>query len=233
MIPIEAIEDTAFELMQRAAIVIPDDYKSGIEAMLGEEQAELSRFVLQAMIENWQAAEEDRRAMCADTGLPRYFVKVGNEARIEGGFVALETALRRATAAATQAIPLRPNRVHPLSRADHNNNVGILAPEIDPHGPPRMHRVDLREQMPYTMMANAWATMFSKGDDLIQVTGAPRFAPCRSSCAPARGRSTTAARSTARAPTPAPDRGAGSCSTTWARTRGASASWAVTSADAS
>jgi len=52
----------------------------------------------------------------------------------------------------------------------------ILAPEIDPHGPPRMHRVDLREQAPIAMMANAWATVFSKGDDLIQVTGAPRFA---------------------------------------------------------
>ncbi|MEO1242542.1 MAG: HAMP domain-containing sensor histidine kinase [Pseudomonadota bacterium] len=52
----------------------------------------------------------------------------------------------------------------------------ILAPEIDPHGPPRMHRVDLREQMPTNMIANSWATVFSKGDDLIQVTGAPRFA---------------------------------------------------------
>ena len=28
-------------------------------------------------------------------------------------------------------MPLRPNRVHPLSRKDNNNNVGINAPEID------------------------------------------------------------------------------------------------------
>ena len=52
----------------------------------------------------------------------------------------------------------------------------ILAPEIDPHGPPRMHRVDLREQMPDALIGSAWATIFSTGDDLIQVTGAPRFA---------------------------------------------------------
>ena len=52
----------------------------------------------------------------------------------------------------------------------------ILAPEIDPHGPPRMHHVDLRDQMPDTMITNAWATIFSAGDDLIQVTGAPRYA---------------------------------------------------------
>jgi len=68
--------------------------------------------------------------MCADTGLPRYYVRAGNEALVEGGFVALERALRRATADATAAIPLRPNRVHPLTRVDHDNNVGVHAPEV-------------------------------------------------------------------------------------------------------
>ena len=68
--------------------------------------------------------------MCADTGLPRYYVRAGNEAVVEGGFVALERALRRATADATAAIPLRPNRVHPLTRVDHDNNVGTHAPEV-------------------------------------------------------------------------------------------------------
>jgi signal transduction histidine kinase len=57
-----------------------------------------------------------------------------------------------------------------------NTRMLILAPEIDPHGPPHMHRVDLREQIPTTMIANGWGTMFSTGDDLIQVTGAPRYA---------------------------------------------------------
>ena len=56
---------------------------------------------------------------------------MGNEARVDGGPVALEAALRRATAKATSAVPLRPNRVHPLWRTDHDNNVGIGAPEIE------------------------------------------------------------------------------------------------------
>ncbi|MBI4183914.1 MAG: fumarate hydratase [Proteobacteria bacterium] len=129
--------------MCRAAIEIPEDYKTGIKAMLQSETNELSRFVLAAMVENWEAAEADRRAMCADTGLPRYYVKVGNEARLEGGFVALEGALRRATARATREVPLRPNRVHPLSRKDNNNNVGILAPEIEYSFEPDADWVDL------------------------------------------------------------------------------------------
>ena len=130
-IPSDLIEATAFELMRRAAIEIPEDFRLGVEAMVDTEAEDLSRFVLESMVENWHAAEEDRRAMCADTGLPRYYVKAGNEGVIGGGFVALERALRRATARATHEIPLRPNRVHPLSRADHNNNVGINAPEIE------------------------------------------------------------------------------------------------------
>ena len=130
-IPAALIEEVGQELMRRAAIDIPQDYRDGIRVMLNAEENELSRFVLQAMLDNWEVAEQDRRAMCADTGLPRYYVKCGNDASVEGGFVALERALRRATAKATHDIPLRPNRVHPLTRVDHNNNVGILAPEIE------------------------------------------------------------------------------------------------------
>jgi L(+)-tartrate dehydratase alpha subunit len=89
------------------------------------------------MLGNWEIATADRRPMCADTGLPRYYVRLGNEAAVEGGLVALERALRKATAEATQAIPLRPNRVHPLTREDRNDNVGLHAPEVtfavEPH----------------------------------------------------------------------------------------------------
>ena len=91
-----------------------------------DEDGDLSSFVLEAMLENYAAAKEDSRAMCGDTGCPRWYVKMGNEARIDGGPIALETALRRATANATQSVPLRPNRVHPLWRTDHDNNVGIV-----------------------------------------------------------------------------------------------------------
>ncbi|MDJ0944454.1 MAG: fumarate hydratase [Kiloniellales bacterium] len=131
MIPLSALERTAEELMAKAAIEIPEDYLAGIRAAAVSESGELSAFVLRAMLENYEAAKEDRRAMCADTGVPRWYVKIGNEARIEGGPVALEAALRRATARATTAVPLRPNRVHPLWRTDHNNNCGINAPEIE------------------------------------------------------------------------------------------------------
>ena len=130
MIPAKLVEDTARELMARAAIDIPADYRAGVAAAREREQNRLARFVLTEMERNWDIATAERRPMCADTGLPRYYVRAGNEAVVQGGFVALERALRRATADATATVPLRPNRVHPLTRADHNNNVGAHAPEV-------------------------------------------------------------------------------------------------------
>ncbi len=131
MIPISALQSTAEDLMAKAAIEIPDDYLDGLRGLANIESGELSAFVIQAMLENYEAAKEDRSAMCGDTGVPRWYVKIGNEAKIEGGPIALEAALRRATASATKDVPLRPNRVHPLWRTDHDNNVGLNAPEIE------------------------------------------------------------------------------------------------------
>jgi len=124
------IEQAAYVIMKKAAIDIPDDYLTGIKGMVDSEKGDLSAFVLSAMLEHYEAASEDRRPMCADTGLPRYYVKVGDKAKVNS-MVALEAALRRATANATHDVPLRPNRVHPLWRTEHNNNLGINAPEVE------------------------------------------------------------------------------------------------------
>ena len=143
MIKTAVIQATAETLMKKAAIEIPDDYLTGLKQAATAEDGDLSSFVLEAMLENYQAAKEDSRAMCGDTGCPRWYVKMGNDARLEGGPVALESALRRATANATHSVPLRPNRVHPLWRTDHDNNVGIGAPEIEYGFEPDGNWIDL------------------------------------------------------------------------------------------
>lgn len=136
------IEEAAYEIMKKAAIDIPEDYLSGIEAMADTESGDLSAFVLSAMLDNYRAATEDRRPMCADTGLPRYYVKVGDKARMDS-MVALEAALRKATADATHDVPLRPNRVHPLWRTEHNNNLGINSPEVEWSFEPEVDWIDV------------------------------------------------------------------------------------------
>ncbi len=143
MIDQKLIQSTGEKLMEKAGIEIPDDYLTGVKAMANAEDGELSAFVLRAMLENYEAAKQDRRAMCADTGVPRWYVKIGNDAKLAGGPIAMEAAIRTATATATHDIPLRPNRVHPLWRTDHNNNVGLNAPEIEYSFEPDADWIDL------------------------------------------------------------------------------------------
>jgi L(+)-tartrate dehydratase alpha subunit len=143
MINIEAIETAGYEIMKQAAIDIPADYLGGIKAVQKTETNLLSSYVLETMVDNYEAATSDRRPMCADTGLPRYYIKIGDNAPIDGGFTGIERALRSATARATLDVPLRPNRVHPLWRTEHNNNVGINAPEIEWSFEPDVDWVDI------------------------------------------------------------------------------------------
>ncbi|MBI2526869.1 MAG: fumarate hydratase [Candidatus Rokubacteria bacterium] len=170
-IPAKVIEETARELTARAAIDIPPDYREGILRARERETGRLSRFVLTEMLANWDAATADRRPMCADTGLPRYYVKLGNEAAVEGGLAALERALRQATAEATAAIPLRPNRVHPLTREDPNTNVGIHAPEITYSVEPAAAWIDVTTVHKGGLFGSDWRMLFP-GDG---IPGIKRF----------------------------------------------------------
>ena len=111
MIPINAVHSTAVTLMDKAAIEIPDDYLQGLQKTADLEDGDLSSFVLQAMLENYEAAKQDRRAMCGDTGCPRWYVKMGNDAQIEGGPAALETASHLARLAQSPQ-PYRDVRSH-------------------------------------------------------------------------------------------------------------------------
>ena len=180
MIAYETIEQAAYEVMCKAAIDIPEDYLGGIKGMVQREEGTLSCFVLRSMVENWEAASTDRRPMCADTGLPRYYVKVGNEARIGGGFVGVEQALRSATARATHDVPLRPNRVHPLWRTDHDNNVGINAPEIEWSFEPDADWVEITTVHKGGLFGTDYRMLFPGGRYRRHQAVLPRHAGCNS-----------------------------------------------------
>jgi len=143
MIKGDVLLSAARQLNVMAAIDVPKDVYQRVEDLSKKESDRLSRYVLGKILENYDAATTDRVAMCADTGLPRYYVKVGNNATIEGGMVKLEKALRQATADTTASVPLRPNRVHPFTRKDNNNNVGIHAPTVDYSFEPDADWVDI------------------------------------------------------------------------------------------
>jgi L(+)-tartrate dehydratase alpha subunit len=137
------LEGVAYELNRRAAIAVPLDAKKAfVEAAQRETHPDAKRALL-AVIDNADVAVGQQSSMCGDTGLPRFYVKAGNDVRLEGGFAALERALRAATARATKDVPLRSNRVHPLTRRNPGTNVGVMAPNVEYRFEPGGDWIDL------------------------------------------------------------------------------------------
>ena len=82
MIKSVAILEAAREINVKAAIEIPKDVRQVIKDMKAKETHKLSQYVLTKILENYDAAVQDQRPMCADTGLPRYYAKIGNDTSI-------------------------------------------------------------------------------------------------------------------------------------------------------
>lgn len=125
------LEDAAYRAHHIAATRLPEDIRKAFRGIHERETEELTKEVMRVIVQNFEVAEADQRPICADVGVSRFYVVVGNEAVIEGGFVALERALRRATVRITKDLALRSNRVHPINRHNPGNNLGLFAPNIE------------------------------------------------------------------------------------------------------
>lgn len=126
MITRSEIEETIFNLFKEAVIKLPDDVKKALQDAYKNEDHELARLNLKAILDNIEAAEKMGVPMCQDTGLPIVFVKLGQvkvEKLIEG--------IRKGVAKATKEVPLRPNVVDPITRENRGNNTGNMMPQVD------------------------------------------------------------------------------------------------------
>ncbi len=126
MITQKMIENTICNLFKEAVIKLPDDVKNALEDAYKNEDHNLARLNLKAILENIEAAEKLGVPMCQDTGLPIVFVKLGN-VEVEN----LMEGIKKGVAKATDEIPLRPNVVNPITRKNSGDNTGNLIPQVD------------------------------------------------------------------------------------------------------
>ena len=109
------LEEVAYELNRRAAIAVPLDAKNAfVDAAERETNPDAKRALL-AVIDNAGTAVAQQSSMCGDTGLPRFYVKAGNDVRLEGGFAALERRGPRGDSPGHQG---RPAALQPRASAD-------------------------------------------------------------------------------------------------------------------
>lgn len=130
MIKTEVYEQVLFETVKRGATELSADVQEAFEAAILRESNLDAKKGLSATLESMKMSAKRENPLCVDTGWPIFYFKVGNQCQLEGGFVELENAARRAVARATELGYLRATMKHPLTGFDPGNNIGMNIPDF-------------------------------------------------------------------------------------------------------
>jgi len=130
MIKTEIYEAVLFETVNRGATQISPDVREAFEKAIAKESNEEAKKGLCATLKSMDMSAERENPLCVDTGWPIFYFKVGNQCELEGGFMELENAARRAVAKATEKGYLRATMKHPLTGYDPGNNIGMNIPDF-------------------------------------------------------------------------------------------------------
>jgi len=80
----ELVKSIAAELYGSCLKKIPEDTKDALRGALDAETNDGAKKILAMMLRSAQLAEDTKRLVCSDAGIPVYFVKIGTAARLEG-----------------------------------------------------------------------------------------------------------------------------------------------------
>ena len=127
MVTQKLLETVAFKLLQLAVTELPRDVKVALQRAYREEENEVGKSQLEAILKNVELAKKTRAPMCQDTGVVIFYVKAGSQVE---GLDNVEDALRNATVRATREVPFRPNAVDPFTQKNTGDNTGRFIPYI-------------------------------------------------------------------------------------------------------
>ena len=130
MIKTEVYEQVLRNTIKKGATVISQDVRAAFEKAIARESNPSAKRGLATTLESLEMSAKRENPLCVDTGWPIFYFKVGNNCELEGGFVELENAARRAVAWATEKGYLRATMKHPLTGFDPGNNIGMNIPDF-------------------------------------------------------------------------------------------------------
>lgn len=123
----DLVKNTTVELMRKANTELPSDIIEKLRQGYENESSNIPKMQLETILENIRLAHKTSTPMCQDTGIPIFFVKFGD---VGISLTEIESGIIDGVRDATKIIPLRPNAVHPLTRANPGNNIGEGMPAI-------------------------------------------------------------------------------------------------------
>ncbi|NAZ28448.1 MAG: fumarate hydratase [Caldivirga sp.] len=124
----DAVKEAAKEIVKMASVSPALDIKNAIKGSLNVETHEPSRVQLNAILENINLAENYKAAVCQDTGVPTFFIRLGDGFPIRSRLLQI---LTEAVREVTKELPLRSNTVDPVSEKNSGDNTGLGVPVFD------------------------------------------------------------------------------------------------------
>jgi fumarate hydratase subunit alpha/L(+)-tartrate dehydratase alpha subunit len=120
-----------YEAVVRAAVDLPEDVEGSLRDAYDRQDDPLARLHLELTLANVASARKTESLACGDTGFPLYYVVVGENVHVEGGWSRLYEVSREAVRQATERFQLRSTMVHPLTRHNTGTNCGYYVPSVE------------------------------------------------------------------------------------------------------
>lgn len=123
----KALASATLEAYRSAVIRLPPDVLAVIRKAAAAETNEVAKGEFANILANIETAERLGVPMCQDTGVPVIYLTIPDNVPLtQEIYDAVAEGVRRAT----EAIPLRPNVVDPLTRHNSGNNTGAGMPAV-------------------------------------------------------------------------------------------------------
>ncbi len=105
-----------------------EDMLEALKKAYDEEQSEVSRAVLAQLLDNAKLAATENKPLCQDTGLAVFFVKVGEDVKVEGG--SLKDAIYEGTQRGYKEGYLRASTCDCFTRENLKDKIGYNLPPV-------------------------------------------------------------------------------------------------------
>ena len=124
----EVVLKAAREAIIKASISPALDVVGSLRRAQGSESSEAAKIQLEAILKNIELATATTSAVCQDTGVPTFFVKLGDGFPIRSKALSI---LTEAVRQVTKELPLRPNTADPFTERNPGDNTGLGVPVFD------------------------------------------------------------------------------------------------------
>ncbi len=124
------IRKAVLEAVETAVTRVPRDVWEALVHAYQRERSDRAREILKTILESIKVAARDRIPLCQDTGLPVFFVEIGEEFPLKRRALDI---IAESVREATKLGILRPNAVDSMRNINSGDNTGRLVPIFEIH----------------------------------------------------------------------------------------------------